>query len=286
MRAAAATVAAVMAALLAPASPALALDATSPQVAALAARARHDPSALSQLRSIDRVDGRPVALSAALGGARHAALRARLRALEAAGRPARSGAAAQERRRALAILGQRRYRQSRFPHPLQSVFGLIGRAFDRLVGWLGDRLPGGRPGGWTLLALLVLLAAGVGARRLLGRAARSDQAGSPGLEAAPGGDDPEVLEREAQAAEARGDLERAVRLRFRAGLLRLDRAGAVELRPSLTSRELTRRLGSGDFERLARSFDAVAYGGRRPEPAEVEDSRAGWARVLAEVGAR
>ena len=40
------------------------------------------------------------------------------------------------------------------------------------------------------------------------------------------GDDPAVLEREADEAERGGAFERAVRLRFRAGVLRLDARGA------------------------------------------------------------
>ena len=64
-------------------------------------------------------------------------------------------------------------------------------------------------------------------------------------------EDPAVLEREADDAERRGDLERAVRLRFRAGLLRLGDRGAIEYRPSLTTSEVRGLLGS-DFVRSAR----------------------------------
>src|SRR5262249_61242968 len=70
--------------------------------------------------------------------------------------------------------------------------------------------------------------AGIGAGR--GRAPRDES------------QDPGRLEREADAAEHRGDLDAAVRLRFRAGLLRLDRAGAISYRPSITSGQVARRL--------------------------------------------
>ena len=42
-------------------------------------------------------------------------------------------------------------------------------------------------------------------------------------------------------AERRGEHELALRLRFRAGLLRLDERGAIELRPSLPTGEVVAR---------------------------------------------
>ncbi len=96
--------------------------------------------------------------------------------------------------------------------------------------------------------------------------------------------DPDALEREAEQAEAAGDLNLAIRLRFRAGLMRLDRAGAIRYRPSLTSSQVAHTLRSRDFEELAARFDAVAYGGRTADAGDVSDARDRWPRVL--TGAR
>ena len=79
---------------------------------------------------------------------------------------------------------------------------------------------------------------------------------------APTRDDPAALEREADRAAAAGEWETAVRLRFRAGLLRLDARELIEYRPSLTTGEVAAAVGSPTFERVGADFDAIAYGGR------------------------
>ncbi|MBW3626759.1 MAG: DUF4129 domain-containing protein, partial [Actinobacteria bacterium] len=96
-------------------------------------------------------------------------------------------------------------------------------------------------------------------------------------------EDPVQLERSADEAERAGDLALAVRLRFRAGLVRLDRAGALRLRPSLTTGAVTRAVPSETLVRLATDFDEIAYGGRPAAPGDVAASRTGWPRVLAEA---
>ncbi len=93
-------------------------------------------------------------------------------------------------------------------------------------------------------------------------------------------DSPAALERDAIEAERRGEHELALRLRFRAGLLRLDERGAIELRPSLPTGEVSRKLHSDDFDRLAADFDSVVYGGRPAEAEDVEAARRGWDSVL------
>ena len=97
-------------------------------------------------------------------------------------------------------------------------------------------------------------------------------------------EDADALERAADAAERDGDLDRAVRLRFRAGLLRLGDRGAIRYRPSVTTGEVRRTLGSQRFDDLAGTFEAVAYGGRAAEGPDVDASRREWPRVLEEAG--
>jgi Domain of unknown function (DUF4129) len=175
----------------------------------------------------------------------------------------------------------------RFSPP--EVPGPFRGALERLADWLAplldvipaldDLIPGGRPVVW---ALLVLLVGGIAAA-LAGRALRGRAAGDAWRTVAAGteiADDPEALERRAREAAARGDHELALRLAFRAGLLRLDRRGAIELRPSLSTGEVARVLRSDDFDRVAARFEEVAYGGRAAGPADVESAREGWSAVL------
>ncbi len=188
------------------------------------------------------------------------------------------------RRQARDILDQRRYQPADVPRP-----------FEGVLEWLGDRL---RPIGDVLDDLLssgigrVVLAAGLVAlvatvataiarrRGRVGTAVRRrarDGAVDESL-------DPGVLEREADAAERAGDLDRALRLRFRAGLLRLDDVGAITFRPSLTSGQVARRLRQPTFDDLAVTFDGVAYGGRPASPDDVRVARERWPVVLGEAG--
>jgi hypothetical protein len=97
-------------------------------------------------------------------------------------------------------------------------------------------------------------------------------------------EDPADLERAADAAEHAGQLDVAVRLRFRAGLLRLGDRGAIRYRPSVTTNEVRRVLGSDAFDELARTFDAIAYGGRDAEPPDVDAARREWPRIVAGAG--
>lgn len=190
--------------------------------------------------------------------------------------------AATARRQAEQILAERRFHRHEVPRPFRGLLHALSRIFEPVVRALGNLF--GQPAiGWPLAALIVLAALLYAARTVR----RRTWEGLPGRgERAPRAVDPARLEREADEAERRGDLERAIRLRFRAGLLRLDRAHAIELEASTTSGEVSRRLRSRDFDDVAASFDAVVYGRRPPRGADVELSRAGWTRVLAAAGGR
>jgi hypothetical protein len=98
--------------------------------------------------------------------------------------------------------------------------------------------------------------------------------------------DPSALEREAERAAAAGDFERAVRLRFRAGVVRLARGGALPDRVSLTTGQLRRQVPAPSFRAIATAFDEIAYGGRDAVAADDDDARTGWRHVLQEVGVR
>jgi hypothetical protein len=159
--------------------------------------------------------------------------------------------------------------------------------------WLGDRLA--PIGHWfasvfshvpSLLVFLLAFAAVAGAiaaaalrvRRRQSAPVTARRAGRiPGEES----EDPAELERLADDAEREGRLDHALRLRFRAGLLRLGERGAIRYRPSLTTGEVRRALGSDTFDELARTFEGVAYGGRDASPPDLERARQSWPDVVA-----
>jgi hypothetical protein len=184
------------------------------------------------------------------------------------------------------ILGGRRYKPADVPRP-----------FEGALDWLGDRLrPIGdffsrvteSPAGKVVLAALLAGAVALVALLVARRRAAAGVTGREGRRRASPDDhaDPDRLEREADAAERRGDLDVALRLRFRAGLLRLDRTGAISFRPSITTGQVARRLRLRDFDDLAITFDAVAYGGRHASATDVRSARSGWPRVLDQAAQR
>jgi hypothetical protein len=137
---------------------------------------------------------------------------------------------------------------------------------------------------WSILGGLVIVAAAGFALWLARRRARVTVTSATRLRGE-AGLDPAALERAAETAEAAGDLEDALRLRFRAGLLRLDRAKVIAFRESVTSHEVAVRLRSPAFEHLARDFDEVVYGRREPRPEDIAAARSEWVQVLEEAGA-
>jgi len=193
------------------------------------------------------------------------------------------------RRDAQHILSDHRFRSSPTPRPLrgplrrlgdriESVFGPLGRLLARVPGW-----------GWLVALGLVVSAVAVIAwratRRRRGRTTRAPAAKVARV-APDDAEDPDDLERAADAAERDCDLARALRLRFRAGLLRLGDRGAIRYRPSVTTGEVRRTLGSRRFDDLAGAFEAVTYGGRPAERPDVDASRREWPSVLEEAGRR
>lgn len=245
------------------------------------AAAAGDAQALARLRGVDRVDGRAVDLGDALAGSVADVLR-RLAVLAAAspehhGRP-------DPRREARIVLAQPRFHGSEVPRP-----------FHRALVWMGEKLapagpvfrrlarhvPGGSAVLWLILALLVVgvaAVATVATARWHGLSAPDDRLGADGRAARV---DPALLEREADEAERSGRPADALRLRFRAGLLRLARARVLPARASLTSGEARRSLKLDDFDRLARTHDEVVFGGRQARPEDAVEAREGWQRVLA-----
>jgi len=262
------------------------------EVRSLAEQAKHDPAALDRLKRVEVVDGRPVDLHQALSGASGADLDRRLDELASsvgAGPgegPSTPGQAPSEQARR--ILAARRFQPSQPPRPFAGLIHRLGEILQPVVRPLGRWLaPVGRLllriyHNAVLMGLACALVIGLAALftlRLVRRRARTG-VGRDGELLGVAVLDPRELDRQADAAEAAGDLEHAFRLRFVAGVLRLDRAGALRYRPSLTTGELVRSVKSATFPGLAAAFDEIAYGGRRPEPEDLARAKADWPRVL------
>jgi hypothetical protein len=186
------------------------------------------------------------------------------------------------REQARAILDDRRFRHDPAPRPFRGPLRWIGDRLAPVGRFLGDVL-GAVPG-------IVWLAVGIAAfavlvvwivRRRGGVPAGAARVGR-GAGGAASSEDPAALEREADAAAAAGDFERAVRLRFHAGLLRLGARHAIDYQPSLTTSEVRALLGNATFDQLARTFEEVAYGGEPASAPDVETARRAWPEVIEE----
>jgi hypothetical protein len=178
------------------------------------------------------------------------------------------------------ILSERRFRSVDPPRPLRGFFETIGEWLRRGFEEIADVFPGGGSGLWTFLGLIVVAIAAVVARSVIRRRGTGD-GDATRRKSGVTGDDPRRLEREADEAEKVGDFERAIRLRFRAGLLRLGDAGAIDWHPSITTGQVSSTLGSADFDEIARIFEEIVYGRRGAVTPDVTRTRAGWQRVLA-----
>jgi hypothetical protein len=196
------------------------------------------------------------------------------------------GAAAQARSQARAILAERRFHLAPIPRPLHGVLHAIGRVLETPLEALGELVSGvavSTPGGavvvWSVLAAAVLAISAIFAVRGSRRALRE-----PGADTAHAGRQRPVraseLERAAADAEARGRHQDAVRLRFRAGLLRLAERELVGDAPSMLNAEVSRALRSERFDALARRFEEIAYGGRTAVAEDSEAARRDWSQLL------
>jgi hypothetical protein len=193
---------------------------------------------------------------------------------------------ADARAQARQILSERRFHGSHVPRPFHGVLSWLAVHLHFLVrfwNWLGQGV-GGPHILWAIVGAIVVGIAAYVALRLARRRTGYEAAASE-RRSQTGDEDPRALERQAEDAERRGDLAAAIRLRFRAGLLRLGRARVLPLRPSLLTREARRTLRNPRFDRLADAFDEVVYGGRNPVPDDVATARSEWPRVLEEARA-
>jgi len=91
---------------------------------------------------------------------------------------------------------------------------------------------------------------------------------------------PDELDRLADVAEREGDYFTAVRLRFRAGVLRLHASQRIELDRDTTTGILRRTLADPRFDVLSRRFDEIVYGEQGAGAADVAQQRSLWPQIL------
>ena len=176
------------------------------------------------------------------------------------------------------ILSNPRYRpRESTPRPLswlgrieQRIFSAIGRFFERIV-------PGSGVVQWFVIALLVAVLAWALARFLSRRTKRRRpvDATLPSVSV-------DTIDAEAQAALERGDYRESVILRFRAGIVRLERGP----RPA-ASRRTNGSLGSTipvTFPSVGVRFDAVRYGDQTVDRETADAAASEWPKILNEAG--
>jgi hypothetical protein len=189
-----------------------------------------------------------------------------------------SPSAGQAREQARSILDERRFHDSQLPRPLHGVLSWLGDRLHSVADALDAVLPGGDSVVWLVLAAAVLGFALLIATRLV--RARAPGGGRARFDRGAAAVDPDALDRQAEEAERAGDFELALRLRFRAGTIRLARRSIVDDPASVTTGGLVRRLRSEAFALGARRFDEVVYGRREATPDDARLVREGWRVVL------
>ncbi len=167
----------------------------------------------------------------------------------------------------------------------QSMFSSFwDRIWRNLLEWL-DSIVSGLPGGprlfFTALGLLALILIAWAVFRLGARRNRQLEAQLKLERRQVHRFDPAQLERQAESASREGNFREAVRLRFLAGLLRLDEQKVISYRPGLTGGEVAEVIDDDRYELLASAFDEIVYGDRLANATDDQSARQGWTRVLA-----
>lgn len=206
-----------------------------------------------------------------------------------------SGYASAARREAAHILSGPPYTTKPGPAPLRGVLHAIGHLLDDVFGpivrWIVREIfgPTARFGRdlfgtlWWLALAVIAVAVGVGIGFVLIRRRARIATQPASADAVAETVDIGALERAADAAEAAGHAEEAVRLRFQAGLARLESIGVIANRFVATSHEVQRVLTDITFDTIAVRHEAIAYAGAAASQSDVTNAREGWPQVLGAV---
>ncbi len=98
--------------------------------------------------------------------------------------------------------------------------------------------------------------------------------------------DPETLDALAEKAHFNQDYKLSIRLRFKAGLTRLEKQGLIINQQSQTLLQLSGEIPSNTFSALANDLTLIVYGNEPATESLSNFSKLNWPNVLVEVNAR
>jgi hypothetical protein len=256
---------------------------TSAETAEMARAAADDPATLAELTAVAEIDGVPVDMAALLEDDPQERLAALAVVLDS--EPVDREEVEDQIEE---ILSNPAYRDAR-PSLVERLLGPVYDWAERAIAWAMDRigaviewvleLVGGPTLRW--LGPLVVIAGTAAAALVLGRRRAREIERQAAIERILQlGTDPSELERLADRAAERDDYAEAIRLRFVAGLLRLDTAGRIDFYPGLSNALIAESLGSPEFDRLSTQFDLVVYGRRVAGADDLAAALAGWRALL------
>lgn len=175
------------------------------------------------------------------------------------------------------ILDDRRFRASWLPRPFAGALRWLGQQLGTIAAFFAPIFDNALTAAIFVAtvagaATLILVTLARRRQRVVLRTATNNHNPLKELNA-------DQLERDAEAASRAGDLDRALRLRFLAGLVRLDSAGQFDYEPSATTDALRSKVSSAVFDGLAERHDEVAYGDRSATDQDLQDAIAGWSEL-------
>jgi hypothetical protein len=192
--------------------------------------------------------------------------------------------AAAARDAARAILRQSRFHEPPVPRPLAGVLRAVARAFDGLLGGIHIGTASVDVPADVLIAIgVVIVAASAATLASMGVRGQLREVREAARKATATGRSAAQLEAAAAAAERGGDFDRAIRLRFEAGLTALADQGSISRPAVLRAGQLRSRLRSPLFEQLNANFERVAYGGQHASADQAAAARAGWTQLVDDV---
>jgi hypothetical protein len=168
---------------------------------------------------------------------------------------------------------------------LNAVFGRPARwLYHHLLLHIGHGFKVAFGGWWVVVVGAMAVGVGVAVGiTLVRRRARIAARAAPAWVNLLDAESPDDIDLRAAAAEDAGDHETAVRLRFRAGLLRLQDRGILVGSDVQTDRQLSARLRSDTFNALAGRHEVIVFARDPATPADSASARTQWPRVFDEV---